>query len=74
MDMNELLRLQYFQLRTDLVAHAAREFANEEFEWLMHRQIYLKQIDVVQLEYTPLAQYRCVLGVRPPPETPSHAT
>ncbi|HJZ97413.1 MAG TPA: glycosyltransferase [Candidatus Solibacter sp.] len=39
--------------------HAAREFANEEFEWLMHRQIYLKQIDVVQLEYTPLAQYRC---------------
>jgi glycosyltransferase involved in cell wall biosynthesis len=39
--------------------HAAREFANEEFEWLLHRQIYLKQIDVVQLEYTPLAQYRC---------------
>jgi len=39
--------------------HAAREFANEEFEWLIHRQIYLKQIDVVQLEYTPLAQYRC---------------
>jgi len=39
--------------------HAAREFANEEFEWLIHRQIYLKQIDVVQLEYTPMAQYRC---------------
>jgi glycosyltransferase involved in cell wall biosynthesis len=39
--------------------HAVREFANEEFEWLMHRQIYLKKIDVVQLEYTTLAQYRC---------------
>jgi GT2 family glycosyltransferase len=39
--------------------HAVREFANEEFEWLMHRQIYLKEIDIVQLEYTPLAQYRC---------------
>jgi GT2 family glycosyltransferase len=39
--------------------HAVREFANEEFDWLMHRQIYLKKIDVVQLEYTPLAQYRC---------------
>jgi glycosyltransferase involved in cell wall biosynthesis len=39
--------------------HAAREFANDDLEWLIHRQIYLKQIDVVQLEYTPLAQYRC---------------
>ena len=39
--------------------HAAREFANEDLEWLLHRQIYVKQIDVVQLEYTPLAQYRC---------------
>jgi len=39
--------------------HAVREFANEDLEWLIHRQIYLKKIDVVQLEYTPLAQYRC---------------
>jgi GT2 family glycosyltransferase/glycosyltransferase involved in cell wall biosynthesis len=39
--------------------HAVREFANDEFEWLLHRQIYLKKIDLVQLEYTPLAQYRC---------------
>jgi GT2 family glycosyltransferase len=36
---------------------AVREFRNEDFEWLIHRQIYLRQIDVVQLEYTPLAQY-----------------
>ena len=40
-----------------IVPHAVQEFANEELDWLIHRQIYLKQIDVVQLEYTPLAQY-----------------
>ena len=34
------------------------EFANQDFEWLIHRQIYLKRIDVLQLEYTPMAQYR----------------
>jgi len=39
--------------------HAVREFANEDLEWLLHRQMFLKKIDVVQLEYTPLAQYRC---------------
>jgi len=38
--------------------HAVREFANEDLEWLIHRQLYCKQIDVLQLEYTPLAQYR----------------
>ncbi|HXB71825.1 MAG TPA: glycosyltransferase [Candidatus Acidoferrales bacterium] len=38
--------------------HAVREFANEDLEWLIHRQIYCKQIDVLQLEYTPMAQYR----------------
>ena len=41
-----------------LLPFAVREFANEDFEWLIHRQMYLKQIDVLQLEYTPLAQYR----------------
>jgi len=39
--------------------HAVREFANADLEWLLHRQIYLKKVDVVQLDYTPLAQYRC---------------
>jgi GT2 family glycosyltransferase len=39
--------------------HSVREFANDDLEWLIHRQIYQKRIDVVQLEYTPLAQYRC---------------
>jgi glycosyltransferase involved in cell wall biosynthesis len=38
---------------------AVREFHQEDFAWLIHRQIYLRRIDVVQLEYTVLAQYRC---------------
>ena len=38
--------------------HAVREFANQDLEWLIHRQLYGKQIDVLQLEYTPMAQYR----------------
>jgi GT2 family glycosyltransferase len=41
-----------------LLPFAVREFANEDFEWLIHRQLFLKRIDVLQLEYTPLAQYR----------------
>ena len=38
--------------------HAVQEFANQDLEWLIHRQIYQKRIDLVQLEYTPMAQYR----------------
>jgi GT2 family glycosyltransferase/glycosyltransferase involved in cell wall biosynthesis len=38
--------------------HAVREFANPDLEWMLHRLIYSKQIDVVQLEYMPMAQYR----------------
>ena len=38
--------------------HAAREFRNRDFAWLIHRQLYLKRIDVLQLEYTPLGQYQ----------------
>ncbi len=37
--------------------HAVREFRNRDFAWLIHRQIYLRKIDVLQLEYTPLGQY-----------------
>ncbi len=36
---------------------AVREFGNPDLEWLLHRQIYLHNIDVLQLEYTVLAQY-----------------
>jgi glycosyltransferase involved in cell wall biosynthesis len=38
--------------------HAIREFSNQDLEWLIHRTIYLEAIDVVQLEYLPMAQYR----------------
>jgi GT2 family glycosyltransferase/glycosyltransferase involved in cell wall biosynthesis len=37
--------------------HAVSEFANADLDWLIDRQIYLRRIDVVQLEYTPLVQY-----------------
>jgi GT2 family glycosyltransferase/glycosyltransferase involved in cell wall biosynthesis len=40
-----------------IVPHAVREFCNPDLEWLIHRQIYTKRIDVVQLEYMPLGQY-----------------
>jgi GT2 family glycosyltransferase len=40
-----------------ILPHAVREFASQEFEWRMHREMYLREIDVVQLEYTTLAQY-----------------
>ena len=40
-----------------ILPHAVREFANANIEWLIHRQIYLRAIDVVQLEYTALGQY-----------------
>ncbi len=40
-----------------ILPFAVREFANAELEWLIHRQIYLRAIDVVQLEYTALGQY-----------------
>ena len=41
-----------------LEPYAVREFANDDLEWLIHRQMYCKQIDLLQLEYTPMAQYR----------------
>ena len=37
--------------------HAVREFRNPDLEWLIHRQIYTRAIDLVQLEYTVMAQY-----------------
>jgi glycosyltransferase involved in cell wall biosynthesis len=45
--------------KTSLLPHAVEEHAIGDLEWAIHRQIYLKKIDVVQLEYTPLAQFRC---------------
>jgi GT2 family glycosyltransferase/glycosyltransferase involved in cell wall biosynthesis len=40
-----------------LLPHAVHEFANADLDWLIHRQLYTKRIDVLQLEYTPLGQY-----------------
>ncbi len=42
---------------TKITPQGTREFANAELEWLIHRQLYLKRIDILQLEYSPLAQY-----------------
>ncbi|HYP09154.1 MAG TPA: glycosyltransferase [Bryobacteraceae bacterium] len=39
--------------------HAVAEFSNGDLEWLIHRQILLQKIDVLQLEYMPLGQYAC---------------
>ena len=40
-----------------ILPHAIREFASQDFEWRLHRQMFLREIDVVQLEYTTLSQY-----------------
>jgi GT2 family glycosyltransferase len=40
-----------------VVPHAVAEFANPDLEWLIHRQIYSRNIDVLQLEYMHLGQY-----------------
>ena len=37
--------------------HAVAEFSNGDLDWLIHRQILLKNIDVLQLEYLPMGQY-----------------
>jgi GT2 family glycosyltransferase len=40
-----------------ILPNAVREFANNDLAWIIHRQIYTRKIDVVQLDYTSLAQY-----------------
>ena len=40
-----------------ILPHAVREFASQEFEWRLNREMYLREMDVVQLEYTTLSQY-----------------
>ncbi len=37
--------------------HAIEEFRLPDVQWLIHRQIFEKQIDLMQLEYTALGQY-----------------
>ncbi len=45
------------QSAMSILPHAVREFASEDLLWLIHRQMHARRIDVLQLEYTPLAQY-----------------
>ncbi len=40
-----------------IAPYAVREFLDAELEWMIHRQIFLHRIDVVQIEYTQLGQY-----------------
>ena len=40
-----------------MLPFAVREFSNHNLAWMLHRQIYTRKIDAVQLEYTSLAQY-----------------
>lgn len=40
-----------------ILPHAVSEFASQDFEWRLHREMYLREIDLVQLEYTALSQY-----------------
>jgi len=40
-----------------LEPHAFREFRSADFAWMLHRQIYTHEIDVLQLEYTVMGQY-----------------
>lgn len=42
---------------TGLTPHAIDEYHSADLAWLIQRQIYQKKIDVVQLEYLPMAQY-----------------
>jgi len=40
-----------------MLPHAVVEFRDSDLEWLIHRQIYTKKVDVLQLEYLPIGQY-----------------
>lgn len=40
-----------------LTPFAVREFSNDDLRWAIHRTVLLHQVDVVQLDYTNMAQY-----------------
>jgi GT2 family glycosyltransferase len=41
-----------------ILPHAIQEYSSPDLEWLIHRQIYLNEIDAVQYDYLPMGQYR----------------
>jgi glycosyltransferase involved in cell wall biosynthesis len=56
--MEFIVRMTGRKVRTaSLVPHSVVEFSNHDLEWLIHRQIYTREIDVLQLEYTNMGQY-----------------
>lgn len=53
-----LVRWQAAQISAgSMLPHAVTEFSSGDLEWLIHRLIYVRQIDVLQLEYSPMSQY-----------------
>jgi glycosyltransferase involved in cell wall biosynthesis len=40
-----------------IVPHAVSEYANADMTWMIHRQIYTRRVDLVQIEYTNMGQY-----------------
>ncbi|MDQ6665578.1 MAG: glycosyltransferase [Acidobacteriota bacterium] len=65
LELRELCASAEFFVRLDkkqsqfgsILPHAIHEFRNADVQWLIHRQVYQKRIDVVQLDYTALGQY-----------------
>jgi GT2 family glycosyltransferase len=56
--MEFLIRLEGHPTGVGLLEpHSVREFRNLELEWLIHRQMLLKRVDVFQIEYTNMGQY-----------------
>ena len=56
--MSYLVRMQGKSKQLgSIVPFAVREFWNADLEWLIHREIYVNQADILQLEYTALGQY-----------------
>lgn len=47
------------QATFSLLPGSVTEFANSDLNWLLHRTMKLRQIDVLQIEYTNLGQYGC---------------
>jgi len=43
--------------RASLEPHAIRVFRDEDFRWALHRVVFERKIDLIQLEYTQFAQY-----------------
>jgi GT2 family glycosyltransferase/glycosyltransferase involved in cell wall biosynthesis len=40
-----------------ILPHAVTEYSNEDMAWLIHRQLYTRRADVLQIEYTNMGQY-----------------